>query len=434
MVEPYNLSLTEASNQIHTGDLTPQELLESLLRRINSLESMLEAWVTVNIDGAREAAKKLTREANKGEFRSTLHGIPVGVKDIYFTKGLRTTMGSPIYSGFVPQTDASIVTRLKEAGAIIMGKTETTEFAFLDPAPTRNPWNTKHTPGGSSSGSAAAVAARMCPLAFGSQTGGSVTRPASFCGIAGIKPTYDLLSREGVYPLAWSLDHIGFMARNVADLTLTLGVLTGKKGLGKPRKPKIGLLTTYFNEAAEKEVASNFKKAIQSLRGSGAEVVEVDLPETFKLVHSAHRVIMFAESAAVHEENHKMDPSAYRINLRSQIVSGLTLSSSTYLRAQRIRGIFTDEMREAMEGVDVLITPSAPTPALRGLSSTGDAAFNVPWSLTGFPTVNIPSGLTKDGLPLGVQLVAQPYEEKKLLSESLWCEAALPFDAKPSLQ
>ena len=227
MVEPYQFSVTESAERIRDGCLTPTELVESLLSRITELESRLDAWVTVDTEGALKSAKALTREAATRNLRSPLHGIPVGIKDIFNTKGLRTTMGSPLVSNYVPESDARIVERLREAGAIILGKTETTEFAYLDPAPTKNPWNTEYTPGGSSSGSAAAVASRMCPLAFGTQTGGSITRPASFCGVAAIKPTHGLLSNEGVYPQSWTLDHVGFMARSVGDLSMTLQALTG---------------------------------------------------------------------------------------------------------------------------------------------------------------------------------------------------------------
>ncbi|MCX6656366.1 MAG: amidase, partial [Candidatus Bathyarchaeota archaeon] len=230
---------SEASKMIKNGELTPKDLVESLLERIKELEPKLDAWVTVDTEGALKAAKALTIEAQKGSLRSPLHGIAVGIKDIYATKALRTTMGSPIYHDHVPDRDSNVVARLKEAGAIILGKTETTEFAYLDPAPTRNPWNTSYTPGGSSSGSAAAVAARMCPLAFGTQTGGSVMRPASFCGVAAMKPTHDLLSREGIYPQSWSLDHVGFMSRSVEDLKLVLGALTGVQTQSIVRKPRI---------------------------------------------------------------------------------------------------------------------------------------------------------------------------------------------------
>jgi len=433
MPEPHQLTVSEASKRIKNGQLTPLDLLESLLARIEELEPRLDAWVTVDAEGARKTAKALTGEARRGKLRGPLHGVPVGVKDIYDTKGLKTTMGSPLFADNIPERDAAVVAKLREAGAVILGKTETTEFAYLDPAPTRNPWNTAHTPGGSSSGSAAAVAARMCPLAFGTQTGGSVMRPASFCGVTAMKPTHDLLSREGIYPQSWSLDHAGFMARSVEDLALTLGALTGIKAKSRIRKPRIGVPTTYFNEAGTEDVTRNYLDAVSRLRRAGADIVEFKLPDTFRVVHSAHRVIMFAEAAAVHEAKFREAPAIYRPNMQGEIYSGLLIPSSTYLRAQRIRGRFRDEMTASMGGLDALITPTAPTAALKGLASTGDAAFNAPWSLAGFPTATIPSGLTGDGLPLGVQLIARPYEETKLLGVTTWCESALPFAAEPPL-
>ena len=433
MPEPYQLTVTEAAKRIKNDQLTPLDLLESLLARIEELEPRLDAWVTVDVEGARKVAKILTREAKNGDLRGLLHGIPVGIKDIYDTMGLKTTMGSPIYADHVPDRDAVIVTKLREAGAVILGKTETTEFAYLDPAPTRNPWNTGHTPGGSSSGSAAAVAAKMCPLAFGTQTGGSVMRPASFCGVTAIKPTHDLLSREGIYPQSWSLDHVGFMARSVEDLKLTLGALTGVETQPRIRKPRIGIPTAYFNEAGTEEVTRNYEETVKRLRSAGAEIIDFNLPASFRVVHSAHRVIMFAEAAAVHEAKFRETPTLYRPNMQGEVYSGLLIPSSTYLHAQRIRGRFREEMTASMGGLDALLTPTAPTTALKGLASTGDAAFNAPWSFAGFPTVTIPSGLAGDGLPLGVQLIAKPYEEAKLLDVAAWCESALPFDAEPPL-
>ena len=225
----HRLSIAEASEAIGRGEITPSELLESHLERIERHERDIRAWVTVDEDGARSTAARLTEESERGQFRGPLHGIPVGVKDIFYTAGLKTTMGSPIYSDFVLEKESAVVSVLREAGAVIVGKTETTDFACTDPAATRNPWNLQHTPGGSSSGSAAAVSSGMCPLALGSQTGGSVIRPAAFCGVVGMKPTYDLLSREGVYPLAWSLDHVGLFARSVRDASLVLGVLKGSE-------------------------------------------------------------------------------------------------------------------------------------------------------------------------------------------------------------
>ncbi len=243
-MKPYELSLAEASSKIRDRALSPLDLAESLLDRIDEIEPVLEAWVTVNRDQVKRDAEESTKKLREGVQRSGIHGIPVGVKDIYFTKGMKTTMGSPIYRDFVPTVDADILTTMKEAGGIVLGKTETTEFALHDPAPTRNPWNIGHTPGGSSSGSAAAVASGMCQMAFGSQTGGSVIRPASYCGIVGVKPTEDHIRRGNEFTLSWSLDHSGFMTRTTQEANIMLEALKGreKEWKAKEKTEKIGLM------------------------------------------------------------------------------------------------------------------------------------------------------------------------------------------------
>lgn len=435
-MENYSLTISQASNQIKEGKLTPTELLESCLNRIEKIEPLIDAWVTFDKETAKKTAEELTREVALGKIRSPLHGIPVGIKDIYDTKGLRTTMGSPIYKDHIPEADSLIVTKLKNAGAIIIGKTQTTEFAYLDPAPTKNPWAQDHTPGGSSSGSAAAVSSQMCPLGFGSQTAGSVIRPASFCGVVGVKPTYDLLSREGVFPLAWSLDHVGYMTRNVKDAAITLDVLTGSAISTQPmmKPPRLCYPDTYFQENADGEVNRNLNEAVERIWRRGADIEPFRLPEVFKVIHSVVRVIMAAESATIHREQFKKGPESYRPLMRGQIASGLLIPSVTYLQAQRIRHIFINEMLKVIEGYDAVITPSAPTPALPGLQSTGDASFNSPWSLAGFPSITIPSGLTIDGLPQGLQFITKPHEEAKLFAVARWCEDKLGSIGDPSLK
>jgi aspartyl-tRNA(Asn)/glutamyl-tRNA(Gln) amidotransferase subunit A len=435
-VDAYKLGVSEASRLIRLGELSPSELVESLLMRIGQLEPRIRAWVTLDEEGSRAEAEELTEQAVAGVLQGPLHGIPVGVKDIYYTRGLKTTMGSPIYRDFVPSHDAESVARLREAGAIILGKTETTEFALSDPAPTRNPWNTDHTPGGSSSGSAAVVSSGMCPAALGTQTGGSVIRPAAFCGTVGMKPTYDLISRRGVYPLSWSLDHVGFFTRTVEDAAVMLEVMAeggtpaGMKLFGSS-PPRLGLLRGYFQQCADDEVWTGFEGAVESLRDAGAEVVETSLPPSFGAVHAAHRLILASEAASVHEEHFRTGRADYRIGLRGTIASGLLTSASAYLRARRIRGRFAREAEAALRDVDCLIAPPAPTPALKGLESTGDPAFNAPWSFIGFPTMTLPSGLTGDGLPLGIQLIDGRYEERHLLGVASWCEEALDFEKEP---
>ncbi len=436
-MEAHTLTISEASILISRGKLSPVDLLYALLRRIDRLEPMIDAWVTIDREGAMEAAERLESEAEEGLIRGPLHGIPVGVKDIFYTNGLRTTMGSPIYRDFVPSQDATVVAELREAGAIILGKTETTEFALSDPAPTRNPWNAEHTPGGSSSGSAAAVSSGMCLSATGTQTGGSVIRPASFCGVVGVKPTYDLISRRGVYPLSWSLDHVGFFTRTVEDAALMLGVFEkvggtkGWKSSDDMAPPRLGLLRGFFEEHADDEVWNGFLDAVERLRGAGAKVAEVPLPPSFGVVHSVHRLILASEAASVHQDNFRTRRSKYRVGIRGLVSSGLLVPSSAYIRAQRIRSRFIREAKATLEGVDCFVSPSAPTPALRGLKSTGDPAFNAPWSLGGFPTATVPSGLTRDGLPLGMQLVDAHFREAHLLEIAHWCEAALGFGKAP---
>ena len=432
-MEPYELTIAEASRLIREGKLTPTELLESIFQRIDLLEAELEAWVTLDREGAVSSAEGLTREAEEGEFRGPLHGIPVGVKDIYFTAGLRTTMGSTIYADYVPEYDAETVSILREAGAVIPGKTETTEFAAYDPAPTRNPWNTAHTPGGSSSGSAAAVSSGMCPSALGSQTGGSVVRPAAFCGVVGLKPTYDLISRRGVFPLSWSLDHVGFFTRTVEDAGMMLNVLSGQdftpKGDSGP--PRLGLLRGFFKERADEAVWEGLEDAADRLEGAGAEVVKLELPRSFEYVHPAHSVIFAVEAASVHEGKFTVDPTDFKPKMRGHIAAGLLVPASAYLRAKRIRGVFIMEARDLLGEVDCLLTPSSVTPALEGLGSTGDPAFNAPWSFCGFPAITVPCGLTEEGLPLGIQLTGKPYGERELLGSAGWCEGMLGFPKGP---
>ena len=436
-MEAHKLTMSKASSLISSGELSPVDLLEALLRCIDRLEPKIDAWVTIDREGAMEAADRLEAEAETGFMRGPLHGIPLGVKDIFYTKGLKTTMGSPIYRDFVPAHDAAAVAKLREAGAIILGKTETTEFALSDPAPTKNPWNTEHTPGGSSSGSAAAVSSGMCPSALGTQTGGSVIRPASFCGVVGIKPTYDLISRKGVFPLSWSLDHVGFFTRTVEDAALMLGVFAkvgepqGWKSSDDIAPLRLGLLGGFFEEHADEEVWTGFVDAVERLRDAGAEVTEIPLPPSFGVVHAAHRLIIASEAASVHQDNFRTRRDEYRVGIRGLVSSGLLVPASAYVRAQRIRGRFVREAEAALRGVDCLVTPSAPTPALRGLESTGDPAFNAPWSLCGFPTVTVPSGLTREGLPLGMQLIDGHFRETHLLEIAYWCEIVLGFGKAP---
>lgn len=434
LLELYKRTISQLNDLFKEMKASPLELIEDTLKRVRDLEPYLHAWVTIDEKNVRGEAEKCTLEMEKEGVKTPLHGIPVGIKDIFSTAGLLTTMGSPIYKDFYPDHDAATVSRLKESGAIILGKTETTQFAETDPAPTRNPWNLEYTPGGSSSGSAASVASGMCQTALGTQTGGSVIRPASYCGIVGLKPTYDLLSRSGVYPLSWSLDHVGIFSRTVEDASLVLDTLSGiasSKHLNDEEiRPKIGVVKEYFMDTAHPEVKKGFKKVVEKI-GSTGDFMDFKLPPSFQTVHSSHRVIMATEAASVHENNYLNRPSDYRRNIRGMIASGLLIPASVYLKAQRIKRLFISELDKSIGELDCLVTPSTTTPALKGLESTGSAAFNAPWSFAGFPTITIPSSLTEDNLPLGLQLIGKPYSEEKLLRIAKIFEKAIEWNPQP---
>ncbi len=450
MTEPYALSMVEMIAQIRRKKLSPLTLMESVLKRIDSVDPLIQAWVTIDRKGILEEARRHHDEISRGKTRGPLHGIPIGVKDIFYTAGMKTAAGSKIMENFIPPYDSTAVQLLKKAGAIVLGKTATTEFAHADPAATRNPWNLDHTPGGSSSGSAAAVATCMCPAALGSQTGGSVLRPAAYCGVVGLKPTYGRISRYGVFPFSWTLDHVGFFTRSVADAAILLGVLAGhdRQGpstskepvpdyirAGRPSRkpPRIGLVRAFYAEKSEEQVWSHTEKAMAKLQKEGARIVEVEMPPSFAAVQDAHRTIMRVEGAAFHEKLIAQNQEKYRPKLRELVQIGMLIPGIDYLRAQRIKRLFRRDMEEIMQNYDCLLTPSTSSPAPQGLSSTGNAWFQVPWSFSGLPTINLPSGLNKEGLPLGIQLIGGAFEEGKLLAVARWCERALQVSLFPKV-
>lgn len=456
MTNPCTWSIAEISTYLFQGKLSPVELVKSLLDRIDVLEPKLQAWVTVDREGALEAADRCRQELERGDRRSPLHGVPIGIKDIFYTKGLKTTIGSKIFVDFMPDYDATTVHRLKEAGTIILGKTATTEFAYFDPAPTRNPWNLEHTPGGSSSGSAAAVAAEMCPAALGSQTAGSILRPAAYCGIIGLKPTYGRISRYGIFPDSWCLDHPGLFVRSVADAALLLQVLAGYdpqdprssrepvpdysqalKDFEAPGQehpgPNIGLVRDFFLECADRQTCEHMEEITRRLINAGAKVQEAQMPESFTMVQAAHRTIMRVEMAAVHKDLFRKYPEKYSIKLRELIETGMLIPGVQYLQAQRIRSHFIQQLIPLFNQFDILLAPSTPSVAPKGLHATGDPSFNIPWTFSGLPAITLPSGLSESGLPLGIQLAGTHFGEAKLLAVARWCEKVLDFREKPSL-
>ena len=332
----------------------------------------------------------------------------------------------------------------------MLGKTVTTEFAYRDPSPTRNPWNIDHTPGGSSSGSAAAVAAMMCPTAFGTQTRGSVLRPASYNGIVGLKPTFGRVSRFGVVPLSWSFDHVGWMARSVEDVALMLQVMAGPDtndpttvyndvpdysvGIKNPSPPHVGVLQDYFFENADDDVRTHTQEVIERLSREGARVEHIELPESFERAMADQLIILTVEAANFHEPLLKEKADLYGPNIRELVETGLGIDAVTYSRALESRVQFIADAERLSKKAQVLLTPSTPTPAPGDLSVTGSAMFQGPWTSTGLPTVTVPSGLSQSDLPLGIQLIAARLEEPRLLSAARWCEQVLGRMPAPPLQ
>ncbi len=429
-------TLVEAAEQIRSGAVSPMVLLEACLDRIQRLDGRLHAWVRVEEERAREQAEQLGEELRSGKPpRSLLHGIPLGVKDVIDVISIPTEAGSPLRRGQTALADAPVVARLRRAGAVFIGKTITTEFACFDPSPTRNPWNEAHTPGGSSSGSAAAVAAGMCYAALGTQTGGSITRPAAYCGVCGMKPTFGRLSLQGIVPVTFHLDHVGPFARTVADLALIWSVLSEEELATSPAAgapPRIGVLREFFEERADAAMREALRDALARFEAAGATVAECRLPDNFVEVHSMHRRIMAVEAAEYHRPAYAAHGKHYGANVSALIEEGLSFTAVDYAAALKFQSMFRHEAMEMLSGFDALVTPAAPTPAPASLATTGDPAFNSPWSLTGLPTVSLPCGLAPDGLPCAAQLIGRWRGERDLLTTALWCEKQLKFQAWPS--
>ncbi len=444
------LSVTATSERIRAGQLSPVDLLEECFRRIDALDGDLQAWVSLDRDGARFEARVRYEGVKHGGIGGALYGIPVGVKDIFDVKGLTTTAGASAFAHYEPEQDSAVAARLRKAGAIIAGKTATTEFAYADPAPTRNPWNRGHTPGGSSSGSAAAVAAGMVAVAIGSQTIGSTLRPAAYCGIVGLKAAHGRISAAGAVPLAWSLDHVGILSRCVADAALVLGALAGHdpadpSSLTAPvqdyvtamgslaRPPRLGIPRAFYKGRASVEVYEHIDAVAASLERAGAEVNEATMPLSAEEVLAIGNPILRAEAAAYHAERFAAHQDEYRPRMRALIEAGLKTPAAEYLVAQRRRGVFRESIGALLEGFDALLMPVAPSTAPAGLESTGDAVFCAPASFAGLPAVSLPSGLDAQGLPLAVQLIGQPLDEGRLLAVASWVESRLDFKAAPPL-
>lgn len=444
-------TIADAATAMRRGLVTPIELVQACLARVDRHESAVKAWVSIDREGALKAAENATELLAQGRPISQLHGIPLGIKDIIDVADWPTRAGSEITSATLAPQHARVVERLTSAGAIILGKTVTTEFACFDPPPTRNPWNPRHTPGGSSSGSAAALAMGMCLGAIGSQTGGSINRPASYCGVAGLKPTFGRVSRAGVLPVSFHLDHVGPMARTVADCGLLLAAIAGhdpadpassmRPGIELPDEqaswtpdhpPRLGIVRTYFFDSADPELAEIVERAVSLLIEQGATVVELPLPDHFDDLHGMHRRIMAAETFEVHRRMFGAPRAGYGPKMQEFLVEGAAVTLPQYQEALRHRVAFRNAMQRLLADVDAIVLPATPAPP-PDTSTTGDARFNSPWSHAGVPSMSFPCGVTRDGLPAAMQLVGEAWSEEWLLPAAEWCEKRLAFREQPPL-
>jgi amidase len=420
------LSATEAARMIAERAITSERLVRACLDRIEARDPTVKAWAALDPEGALRQAK----ERDSAPVLGALHGVPIAVKDVLDTHDLTTEMGSPIYAGHQPPADASCVALVRAAGAVVLGKTVTAEFAHMAPGPTTNPHNPRHTPGGSSSGSGAAVADCMVPVAFGTQTGGSVQRPASFCGIVGYKPTFGTVNRAGLKFAAESLDTIGLMARSLDDIALMRAVLVGAspdaaEAAPMTAAPRVGLCRTYLWEKASSETRAAVEGAAARLREAGAPVEEFELPEDFAGLTEARETVNNVERAramAFEWQHHRERISP---QLTRCITAGLQTPHEKYVEALRFAEHCRIQLDMLLAGIDVLVAPTTSGEAPAGLEWTGDPAFQGLWTILHVPTVSLPTHKGPNGLPVGVQLVAPRYRDEALLRAASWVWTAL---------
>ncbi len=411
-----------AARAIDDGTLTCEALIRACLERIEEREGELHAWSYVAAEAALAQARALDRHSGGGP----LKGIPIGVKDIIDTDDMPTSYGSQIYAGHRPARDASCVALARSAGAIILGKTVTTEFAYYSPGPTGNPHNPAHTPGGSSSGSAAAVAAGMVPLAFGTQTAGSVIRPAAFCGCVGYKPSFGLLDLTGIRPIAASLDTLGVLAGTVSDAAFLVSILAGRPTLRvEAVRPRIGFCRPPDWAVAEPAMQARMEDVADLLRRAGSPMTELQLPPLFEQLGEAQKTIMAFEAARSNHPEIRSHANSVSQQMHSLVETGMSINAGRYDAAKGQSAAGLAAIKEVMADIDVLLTLAAPGAAPAGLSATGDPVFNRIWTLLGLPCIGLPCGKDRQGLPLAVQLVGRPMADQQLLASATWIEQAL---------
>ena len=450
-------SIREAADEIHSGLITPSELVEETLEQIDELDESIQAFITVIREQAFRDAEQLEREQRTGLYRSQLHGIPIAIKDLISVKDVRMTAGSKVLPDYIAPEDAMVVEQLRKAGAIIIGKTNTHEFAYGPySAPTHNPWNLAHTTGGSSGGSAAAVASGMCLGAIGTDTGGSIRIPSACCGVTGLKPTYGRVSCYGVIPLSWSLDHVGPIGRSAEDCAIlfdaivkydprdpnsvsgppispsryTATLIGGTEGRGplSLQGLKFGIPQDAFFAPLHPEVRTTWRAALRVLEEEGAELIDIELPRP---TMDLYRTIQRPEASLAHAQkgwlSERLD--LYGDTVRTNLLQGQTISAVDYLRAQQERRIFSSSLRTIMQRVDAFILPTLPVSVpllsqtaqdieIDGVIENATIALlrmTMPFNLSGLPAISCPCGFTSDGLPVGLQIAGKPFEEATVL-------------------
>tara|TARA_B100000809_G_scaffold265856_1_gene326077 strand:- start:1054 stop:2466 length:1413 start_codon:yes stop_codon:yes gene_type:complete len=439
----------DLSKLVQSKEISPVEIIEAHLTRIDATEPVLNSFITLLADQARKSARQAEKDIQAGRYKGPLHGIPVALKDLYNTGGVRTTSGSRIFDTFIPTEDCTVAAKFHQAGAILLGKLNMHQFAYgptgenPDYGHMHNPWNPDMVTGGSSGGSGSAAAAGQCTITTGSDTGGSIRIPAALCGIVGLKPTYGLVSRYGLSALSWSLDHPGPMTRTVEDTAITMNVIAGHDPkdvasakvdipdytsalTGDVKGLRIGIVKEYFEAPLDPQVRKAVMDAISLLESMGAEIKEVSYP-MFNQSQAISSTVLMAEATAYHRDLLEKDGHQLYEPIRQRLEAGLFISAAEYLRAQQARSIFDQQGRRLLDEVDLLAGPTDPVTAPEILASkvmAGEQEVGVvgaltqytrPYNINGFPAISVPCGFSDDGMPIGLQLAGRPFDELTVL-------------------
>jgi aspartyl-tRNA(Asn)/glutamyl-tRNA(Gln) amidotransferase subunit A len=461
-MELTDLDLLEVASAISSGEISPVELAQAYLKRIEIIDPRLNCFLTVTAETALSAARQAEEEIRRGVKRGLLHGIPIALKDLYETRGIRTTAGSKFYADYLPEADAFVVEKLQQAGTVLLGKLNMHEIALgvTNENPhygsCRNPWDTQRISGGSSGGSAAALVARLCLGSLGSDTGGSIRIPSSLCGVVGLKPTYGRVSLRGVIPLSWNLDHPGPMARWVREVAILLQAIAGydpqdPASVDVPVPDFLGSLEqgikgwrvafasdSFFDEVAPETLAC-IQVASRVFEDLGAYIEEVEVPQALQAA-SANGLMVTSDAAAFHRERMDNQPQDFGEDVLKRLRSGAACSSGEYILARRLQAVLRRSYEELFEHHDILLTPTTPISAPESGADAVERArlltrFTAPFNLTGLPAISLPCGFTAQGLPMGLQLVARPWDEARLLQAAFAYEQATGWQLrKPNIQ